>query len=206
MTDWNRFTGALLLLALLGACSESKQTEKASQPAQPPEVLTGRQAFQRIFPQARGWTADAQPIRLRSIQLSQVQAEPGKAGAWEVTFVSPSKSSSRTYTFSSVEAEGNLHQGVFAGPVEAYSGSRGSGSPFFVAAMRTDSDQAYQTAAQKSQDYIRKHPGMPMSFLLEQTNRFPQLTWRVIWGVSPSTSDYSVFVDATTGKFIEQAH
>ncbi len=205
MTDRNRFAGVVLLLALLGACSESKQTEKAAQPAKPPETLTGRQAFQRIYPQARGWAADAQPLRVRSIQLSQVQAEPGKAGAWEVTFVSPSMGSSRSYTFSSIEAEGNLHEGVFAGPIESYSGP-GPGSPFLVAAMRTDSDQAYQTAAQKSQDYIQKHPGMPMSFLLEQTNRFPQLTWRVIWGASPSTSDYSVFVDATTGKFIEKAH
>lgn len=205
MTDWNRITGVLLLLALLGACSESKQVKKAEQPAKPPELLTGRQAFQRIYPQARGWATDAQPLQVRSIRLAQVQPEPGKSGAWEVTFVSPSMGSSRSYTFSSVEAEGNLHEGVFAGPAQSYSG-HGPGVPFLLAAIRVDSDQAYQTAAQKSQDYIKKHPGMPISFLLEQTNRFPQLTWRVIWGASPSTSDYSVFVDATTGKFIEKAH
>src|SRR5579862_6008329 len=98
MSDRNRLVPALLLLALLSACSESKQAEKTQQPAKPPEVLTGRQAFQRIYPQARGWAADAQPLQLRSLQLAQIQAEPGKAGAWEVTFVSASKGSSRTYT------------------------------------------------------------------------------------------------------------
>ena len=130
---------------------------------------------------------------------------PGQAGAWEATFVSASKASSRIYTFSSIEAEGNLHEGVFAGPIESYSG-RGSGVPFLIAALRTDSDDAYAVAAQRSQDYIKKHPGMPISYVLEQTNRFPQLAWRVIWGASASTSDYSVFVDATMGTFIEKAH
>jgi len=190
---------------MLVACSESKQADKAQQPAKPPELLTGRQAFQRMYPQARGWAADAQPLQLRSIQLAQVQGEPGKAGAWEATFVSLSKSSSRTYTYSSIEAEGNLHEGVFAGPVESYSG-RGPGVPFLIAAIRVDSDKAFEIAAEKSRDYIKKHPGMPISFLLEQTNRFPQLTWRVIWGASASSSDYSVFVDATMGTFIEKAH
>jgi hypothetical protein len=205
MSDRNCFIPAFALLALLNACSESKQTEKTQQPTKPPEVLTGRQAFQRIYPQARGWASDAQPLQLRSVQLTQLQAEPGKAGAWEVTFVSASKGSSRTYTYSSIEAEGNLHEGVFAGPAGSYSG-HGPGVPFMIAAIRVDSDKAYEIAAAKSQDYIKKHPGMPISYLLEQTNRFPDLTWRVIWGASPSTSDYSVFVDATMGTFIEKAH
>ncbi len=201
----NRFLPVVLLIALLSACSDSKQAEKAQEPAKPPELLTGRQAFQRIYPQARVWAEDAQPLQVRSIQLSEVHPEPGKAGAWEVTFVSPSKESLRTYTFSSVEAEGNLHEGVFAGPIES-SSSRGNRVPFLIAAIRVDSEKAYEIAAEKSEDYIKKHPGMPISFLLEQTNRLPQLTWRVIWGASASTSDYSVFVDATMGTFIEKAH
>ena len=32
------------------------------------------------------------------------------------------------------------------------------------------------------------------------------LTWRVIWGDSVSSSDYSVYVDATTGTYLEKAH
>lgn len=195
----------VVLLGLLGACSDSKLPQKAAQPAKPPELLTGRQAFQRIYPQARGWATDVQPLRVRSLQLAQLKPGPGKAGAWEVTFVSPSKASSRTYTFSSIEAEGNLHEGVFAAPIESYSG-RGPAVPFLLAALQTDSEKAYEIAAEKSQDYIKKHPDMPISYLLEQTNRFPELTWRVIWGASASTSDYSVFVDATSGKFIEKAH
>jgi len=47
---------------------------------------------------------------------------------------------------------------------------------------------------------------MPMSFILEQTSRFPDLTWRVIWGESAASSDYSVYVDATMGAYLEKAH
>jgi hypothetical protein len=43
-------------------------------------------------------------------------------------------------------------------------------------------------------------------FLLEQTNKFANLTWRVIWGNSVGSSDYSVYVDATLGTFLEKVH
>ena len=195
-----------LLLLLLGGCSEPTKTEKTKVPEKTPEPLTGRQAFQRIFPQARAWAPDAQPVELRSIRLSQVKPEKGRSGAWEAMFVSASKGKSRTYTYSAAEAEGNLHEGVFAGPEESYSGPRGPAFPFVIAALKVDSDQAYDLAAEKSRDYIQKHPDMPISYLLEQTNRFPSLTWRVIWGESVSASDYSVFVDATLGRYLAKAH
>ncbi len=36
--------------------------------------------------------------------------------------------------------------------------------------------------------------------------RLPDLTWRVIWGESAAASDYSVYVDATLGTYLEKAH
>lgn len=200
------FFGAALLALTLAGCSEPNKTDKAKEAVKRPEALTGRQAFQRVYPQARSWAPDAQPFQLRSIRLAQVPADPGKSGAWEVTMVSPSRSKSKTYTYSSIEAEGNLHEGVFGGLEDSYSGSRGPQFPFSIAAIKVDSDEAYTTASAKSADYVRKHPNVPISFVLEQTNRFPDLTWRVIWGESASASDYSVFVDASTGRFIEKAH
>jgi len=209
--DWmGRFSRgalALPLLILLCACGDAPKSEKAKEAAKPLEPVTGRQAFQRMYPSARSWALDATPFRLRDIHLSQVKAEKGKAGAWEAMFVSPSLGKSKTYTYSTIEAEGNLHQGVFGGPEEGYVAStRGPTFPFEIAAIKTDSDQAFNAAAEKSADYIKKYPDKPLSFILERTNRFPDLTWRVIWGESVSTSDYSVFVDATTGKFLEKMH
>jgi hypothetical protein len=194
------------LVFLLSACSEAPKTvEKSKVPEKPPEPLTGRQAFQRMYPSARGWAPDALPLELRSINLGQVKAEKGKAGAWQAIFVSSVKGKSRAYTYSAVEAEGNLHEGVFAGIEQDYSG-RGGSAPFPIAALKIDSDQAYDTAAEKSQDYVKKNPNKTVSFLLEQNKRFPDLSWRVIWGESVSSSDYSVFVDATTGALLERVH
>jgi hypothetical protein len=196
--------GLLPAFLLLSACSEAPKTEKAKEPEKPPEAVTGRQAFQKIYPQARNWSLDATPLRLRSVRLS-VKPEKGKADAWEVTFVSPSLGKTKTYTYSAVEAEGNLHQGVFGLIEEGYSTS-GPSVLFPIAAIKIDSDQAYDAAAEKSADYIKKNPGKPISYVLEQPRRFANVTWRVIWGDSVSSSDYSIYVDGSTGKYIEKAH
>jgi hypothetical protein len=195
----------LPLILLLSACSDTPKTVERKQPPKPPEVLTGRQAFQRMYPQARGWAPDAQPLQIRSVRLAQVKADNGKAGAWQVVFVSPSRRKAKTYTYSAVESEGNLHEGVFGGQEEDYT-ARGDASPFQIAAIKVDSDEAYNTAAEKSADYIKKNPHKPVTFLMELSRRFPDVTWRVIWGDSVGTSDYSVFVDGTTGTYLEKMH
>jgi hypothetical protein len=166
--------------------------------------LTGRQAFQRIYPQARGWAPDAQPLQISSLNLSGVKAGDGKAGVWQVIFVSPSRGKAKTYTYSAVE-DGSLHEGVFGGQEEAYT-PRSDSSPFEMAAIKVDSDEAYATAVKNSADYIQKNPGKPVMFLMQLGKRFPDVTWRVIWGASVGTSDYSVFVDGSTGKYLERMH
>ena len=104
-----------------------------------------------------------------------------------------------------MEAEGNLHQGVFAGIAEDYAVGRGA-SPFLPAALKIDTDQAYDTAAEKSQDYIKKNPDKTVSYLLELNKRFPDPTWRVIWGESVGTSNFSVLVDVSTGDYLQTLH
>jgi hypothetical protein len=194
----------LIAVTLLG-CSEAPKTAAKKEPAKPAEAVTGRYAFYQMYPSARSWAPDALPLQLRSIQLGDVKATPGKAGAWQCVFVSQGRARRRTYTWSAIESEGNLHKGVFAGPDESYSPSRQS-QPFLLAAIKTDSPEVYETAAKKSADYMKKNPGKPINFLMELTPRYPNLAWRVIWGESVGTSDYSVFVDASTGQFLERVH
>jgi hypothetical protein len=195
----------LPLIGLLSACSDAPKTAEVKPPPKPPEILTGRQAFQRMYPQARGWAPDAQPLDIRSVNLAQVKSDKGRYGAWQVTFVSPSLGKAKMYTYSAVEADGGLHEGVFAGPVESYT-PRSDSSPFTIAAIKVDSDEAYNTAVEQSADYIKKNPDKPVTFLMEVTRRYPDVTWRVVWGDSVGTSDYSVFVDGTTGKYLEKMH
>jgi hypothetical protein len=193
------------LVFLLSACSDAPKTASEKQPPKPPEALTGRQAFQRMYPQARGWSPDALPLQIRSIDLREVKAEKGKAGAWQVIFVSASRGKAKTYTYSAVEADGNLHEGVFGGLEEEYT-ARGDSFPFQIGAIKVDTDEAYKTAAEQSAEYIKKNPDKPVMFLMELTKRFPDVTWRVVWGGSVGTSDYSVYVDGSTGQYLERMH
>ena len=199
--------GALLFssVLLMTACSDSAQKKaEMKEEATPEPPLTGRQAFQRMYPSARAWSPDAQPLTMQSYNLQQVKAGEGKAGAWQVTFVSPGKQRQKLFTWSAIEAEGNLHKGVFAGSEDSW--NPGSQRPYLVAAIRTDSDEAYQVAMKQkaTQDFLKKSTGDPIVYVLEQNSRFPDLSWRVMWGESVSSSKYSVFVDATSGKFLEK--
>lgn len=200
----------ILAAAIFAACSTAPEKPVEKAPEAPPEPVTGKSAFFKMFAAARGgWAMDLEPLRLNSIHLPQVKSEPGKSGAWQATFVTPSKLRAKSYTYSAMEAEGNLHKGVFAGLEESWAGPRAPVQPFPIAALKIDSDAAYQTALKKGKkaaDYVKTHPDMTISFLLEQNKRFPQLTWRVIWGESVGTSNYSVFVDASTGEYLETMH
>ncbi len=193
------------LLCVLTSCSEtpSPSAGKKAEPAAPPEPTTGLTALYHMYGMARQWAPDAQVLSARSIRLAEVKSEDGKSGAWEATFVSPGTSSARMYTDSTVEAQGNLHLGVFAGLAESYSGPRGQERPFPVNVVKTDTDKAYAAALKKGADYAKAHPKMPISFLLELTPRHTNPVWRVVWGESVGTSDYSILVDAATGEVLQ---
>ncbi|HEU0140099.1 MAG TPA: hypothetical protein VFQ79_10325 [Bryobacteraceae bacterium] len=195
------------LLLLLAGCSESPKPaaeQKKKEPEKAPEPVTGRSAFQQMFITARNWSPDAVGLRVQSIRLDDVKDEPGKSGAWQAVFVSPSRGRARSYTYSVIEGPGNLHKGVFAGPEEGYR-EGGQAQPFPVAALRVDSNEAYETALNKGKgnEYSKKNPDMPITYLLEKTPRFPNPAWRVIWGESVGTSNFSVYVDASTGNYLQ---
>jgi len=47
---------------------------------------------------------------------------------------------------------------------------------------------------------------MTISMLLEKNKQYPNPAWRIIWGESAGTSGLSVFIDASTGEFLETFH
>jgi hypothetical protein len=202
----SRFILTVVSFAILFcACSEAPPAAAKKEPPPPPEPVTGSTAFFRMYTAGRGWAGDLQPLQLTSINLPDVKRVPGKAAAWQATFVVPQKQASRVYTYSVIEAPGNLHEGVFAGNEGGWRPG-GQVQPFLIQALKVDSDAAYETALKKGKkaaEYSKAHPDMNISFLLERNKKFPDLTWRVIWGDSVGTSNYSVFVDATTGEYLE---
>jgi hypothetical protein len=198
------FLPGCALLWMLSGCSESTTTKK--EPEKPPEPVSGLSAVYKMYQVARTWAPDAQVLNMTSGHVEGVPEAPGKAGAWEATFTSANLSRARTYTFSIVEQLPALHKGTFAGPEAGFTGSKGESKPFLIAAVKTDTDAAYQTALAKAADYQKKNPGKPITFLLEKIDRFPDVVWRVIWGESVGSSSFSIFVDASTGSYLETMH
>jgi hypothetical protein len=184
------------ILVLAGCTSEAPKPVKPVE--EPPKAITGRSAFYKMFPAARVWSADAQGIQLKSLALQEVQGPPGTAGAWQAIFVSPSLHKMKTFTWSAVDAPGNLKQGVFQSDQGEFTGKLDQALPFYNQALQIDSDEAFKALE------TPVVAGTPINFLLEFTGRFPDLTWRVMWGESVGTASKSGFVDATTGKVAEK--
>ena len=193
----------LLALALVAGCSDGPKNEATKEPAKAPEAVTGQWAFFHMYVGARAWAADAQGVKLTSINLADAKGTPGKAGAWQVTFASATRQATKTFTYSAVDAPGNIRQGTFSDKEDGLSPRM---KPFPMAALKIDSDVAYKTAAAKTEDYLKKNPNTPVSFLLEVSERHNTVAWRVIYGESIGTSAESVFIDATSGRYLETRH
>lgn len=197
------FTKLLLtsLLLVLAGCSEAPQkTETKKEPPKPPEPVTGLSAFYEMYKPARNWAKDLEGLKLTSANLTDVKSEPGKAGGWQAVFASPSLRESRSFSFSAIEGP-TTRKGVSIGPSSSWAPKPNSKS-FPMSAVKIDSDKAYEVALKKGADYAKKNPDTPITFLLEQTDRFPNPAWRVIWGETVGSSNYSIFVDATTGEYL----
>jgi hypothetical protein len=193
-----------LSVVVVGCSDQPNVSEKKAEKVAEP--ITGQSALYRMYQVARSWAADAEVLKMNSLHVTDVPDVHGKAGAWQATFVSDSKNAARVYTYSVVEAEPNLHQGVFAAPPESWSGPGTGTKPFLIAAVKIDTDAAYKTAATKAADAARQNPKQTISFLLQKEEKFTNPTWRVIWGESAGTSGLSAFLDASTGQYLETMH
>lgn len=200
-----RFLVPAVVLALaLAGCSEApKPAEKAAEPAAPPEPVDGQKAFFQSYVAARNWANDAEGLSMESVDIPEAKAEGGKFGAWRATFLSPVKQRVGVFNYAATQSSGKFRKGVFQDHEEGY--SKGLEKPWPVAALKTSSEKVYETAMERKEtkEYVKKNPDKRVAFVLERTNRHPNLAWRVIWGESISRSDFSVFIDATSGDFLE---
>src|SRR5437867_11638270 len=111
---------ALLLLALVvisGCSSESNAPEQKPQP-QPPELLTGRSAFQRLYVAARGWASDARPYLLQSQSIGDIKDKDGKEALSRAGFASELQRRSRPDMWSGTNRPDAPDRGVAPGTTE----------------------------------------------------------------------------------------
>jgi hypothetical protein len=184
-------------MAALTSCSEPP---KPKEPEKPPVPVTGRHALQQMFVAARTWAQDLQIARMTSMHFDKVPSEPGKAGGWQVTFVSPALQQSRTYTWAGAEISMSIHKGITDERPTSWSG----GKSFPIDAVKIDSDEAYQTALKKMPKYADSK--VTVTYQLQMNQNVPDAVWRIIWGENPATSSDSILVDASTGQYMGTLH
>ena len=200
------------LMAILMGCGDSPAPATApNKTVAKAEPISGQTAAFRMYGMARQWAPDAQLLEMQNMHLSETpDGAPGTGTAWEAVFTSAALKKSRGYTYSIVEGESNLHKGSFAGPEDRFTGVKGVKTPFLMAAVKVDSDAAYKTAMEttisKAAEYDKKNPGKPITIMLERTNKHPDPAWRIVWGASAGTSNFSVLIDASTGEYLETTH
>jgi hypothetical protein len=203
------FVLCLSLAGLTGCSSEpaapaAKKEEKKPEP--PAGPVTGQSAVFSMYQVARAWSGDVVLLRVENIPITEVKAEDGKYGAWRAVFVSPGRNQKRSFTYSVVDADGGLFKGVRPGAEQPYASSNLMRT-FPILDFKIDSLAALEAAKKvpETEGYIKKNPEVPVQYIAEWPSQLPAPAWRVLWGQSVGTSNYSVYIDAITGKFLKKA-
>ncbi len=194
---------ALLAVALLAGCSsESSKPAEKPQP-KPPDFITGRSAFQRLYGVAHGWAPDAQPFRLESELTADCKGHDGKSAVWRASFASASQQHSKPFDWSGEDSADAPVRGVTPGVEDSYSPNNSSTQIFQVGFIKIDSDQAFETAQKHGGDkLLEKAPDTPVLYLLDWSRPTSLLIWHVFYGSNREDAKLKVDVNASTGEFI----
>lgn len=191
----------MFVLALMTACSSTstKPAETTKPQPKPPEVLTARNAFQRLYISARSWGQDARPYRVESATNSDSNGHDGKSAIWRAFFASAVQRGTKPYTWSGSEGS---ERGVNAGIEDNYNPNNASTQAFDLAFLKIDSDKAFEVAQQHGgTKVLDKSPDTSVLYLLEWNRVENVLLWHVIYG-SREAPKLKVAVNASTGEFL----
>jgi hypothetical protein len=188
--------GLTLVLLSMAGCSSEPSKPAASETPQPkaPEAITGSSAFFKCYISARIWAPDAQPFRAESYANADTKGRDGKAGEWRAGFASPSKRSTKFFTW----ANGDISHSVD----DTYSPTNSSTQIFNVQFLKVDTDKAFAVAQQHGGDkLLEKEPNTPVFYVLDWNRQANELLWHVIYGTDRETAKLRVAVNASSGEF-----
>lgn len=208
MNNIRQFTAALVTLAALFGCSSepkkpAEETKAAeAKPAFENQYITGREALQKMYIQARSWAPDPKPYSLFSQATKDAPGHDGKAGVWGAGFASATRRSVKVYTWSGVKSDDAPEPGVGAKPEDTYNPANPSTQVFELAFLKVDSDKALEVAQKHGgEKLLKKKPDLRVLYNLDWKARENKLYWHVTYG-ERDQPDLRVAVDATTGNFI----
>jgi hypothetical protein len=194
----------LIILALLAGCDSNTAKPSESKPEpKPPELLTGRAAFQKAFIAARNYAADVKPFRIESTPSTDGNGQDGKSAIWRASFASAMQRGVKPFFWSGSNAPDAPSRGVSPGNEDTYNPNNASTQIFDVAFLKVDSDQAFAEAQKHGGDKeLEKDPTTPVLYICDWNHNTNELVWHVIYGSSRETAKLTVAINATTGAFI----
>ncbi|MBV9340957.1 MAG: hypothetical protein JO159_08725 [Acidobacteria bacterium] len=189
----------VLSLAVIPGCT-SNPTKPAAEP-QPPQLLTGRSAFQHLYVAARGWAPDARPYQLQSSVVGDQKGADGKAVVWRAAFASARLRASKPYTWSGIDSPDAPSRGISPGTQDPYT----PGNDFDIQFLKIDSDKALEVAEKHGGEKIHtQNAAIPIMYLLDWNRSENQLVWHVIYGNNRNDAKLVADVDASSGAFLRK--
>jgi hypothetical protein len=197
-------SGAVLtILAFFPGCESNAPKQEAKPEVKPVELLTGRQAFQKVFIAARNYAVDVKPFRIESIPTTDSNGRDGKAAVWRASFASAMQHGVKPFIWSGSNAPDAPARGVTPGNEDNYNPNNASTQVFDVAFLKIDSDQAFEVAQKHGGDKIlEKDPSTPVIYICDWNHNTNELVWHVVYGESRDNAKLTVSVNATTGAFM----
>jgi hypothetical protein len=200
---------ALCVILFVGGCSSAPPKSGPSSPAaekpapKPPELATGREAFQKLYPAARLWAADARPVRMESQPNKDANGHDGKSAVWRAQFASPARGGIQSFLWSGTSSDDAPERGVTHSSEDSWTPSNASTQPFDIAFLKIDSDAAFAVAQKHGgEKVLQANSNLPVLHVLNWDGHKSQLVWQVIYGVSHDDAKLVVDVDASSGVFV----
>jgi hypothetical protein len=196
---------AMLALMLMAGCSSEPSPPAQTQKPQPkpPEFLSGRAAFQKLYIAARGWARDAQPYRIESAPTADSKGKDGKAPVWRAFFASALQRGVKPYVWSGEDSPDAPSRGISPGSEDNYSPTNASTQIFDVVFLKIDSDKALEVAQKHGgEKLLAKDPDTPILYMVDWSKPTGELIWHVIYGANQYGAKLKVAVNASTGDFI----
>jgi hypothetical protein len=202
----NLLMATLALVMMAGCSSEPAKTAQSEKPQpKPPEFVTGRTAFQKLYVAAHGWARDAQPYRLESMLTADSMGKDGKSALWRASFASAVQRGVKPYIWSGEDAPDVPARGISPGSEDSYSPTNSSTQVFDIAFLKVDSDKALEVAQEHGGDkLLAKNPDMPVVYVLDWSRATNELVWHVLYGEDREHPKLRIAVNASTGGFIRE--
>lgn len=202
-----RLALAILALIMLAGCSgENKAPVKTEAPKpekKEPQLLAGREAFQKMYLAARQWAADAKPYMLESVQNSESNGQGGRATVWRSGFASLSRRGLKAFLWSGSRLP-EATPGVSSGVEDTYNPSNSSTQVFDIGFLKVDSDKAYEVALKHGgEKLVKANKEQPVTFYLDWSPRENILVWHVMFGTGLQDAKLRIAVNASTGEYMK---